>query len=82
MAKPRVITYCEVTPIGRRRLDPYNGVFVAPGDSYILDSAKAATLSDMGEIEILKEDVTPPWAVKPAPKIENKESANGKENKA
>lgn len=65
--KPSAATYCEVTPIGRRRLDPYKGVFVAVGDPYILDSAKAEMLSAMGEVEILREDITPPWVTKAAP---------------
>lgn len=68
MAKAkRVVTYCKVTPIGRRRLDPYNNVFVQLGDPYVLDSAKAQMLADLGEVEILEENITPPWAVKPEP---------------
>ena len=73
--KPVAAAYCQVTPLGRRRLDPYNGVFIAPGDPYILDSKKAEMLSDMGEVEILKEDVTPPW-VKPAAPV-SKDKSNG-----
>jgi hypothetical protein len=65
--KPTTATFCEVTPLGRRRLDPYNGIFVAPGDKYILDSNKADALAAMGEVEIVKEDVVPPWAKKPEP---------------
>lgn len=65
--KPVAATWCEVTPLGRRRLDPYSGAFIAPGEKYILDSKKAEMLSDMGEVEILKEDIVPPWAKKPEP---------------
>lgn len=68
MASPTV--YHKVTPIGRRRLDPYNSVFVAVGDSYIIDSNLANALADMGEVEILEENVTPAWdvaAVDPTP---------------
>lgn len=67
MAKKPPISFCKVTPIGRRRLDPYNSVFVAPGDYYILDSAKADTLAGMGEIEIIQEDVVPPWSIPTEP---------------
>lgn len=73
MAKAkRIVTYCKVTPIGRRRLDPYNGVFVQLGDPYILDSDKAQMLTDLGEVKILEENVTPPWAILTAPVAKEK----------
>jgi hypothetical protein len=65
--KPVAASFTEVTPLGRRRLDPYTGVFVAPGDKYVLDSNKANMLAEMGEVEIIKEDIVPPWAKKPEP---------------
>lgn len=64
MAKiKKVASYCKVTPIGRRRLDPYTSQLVQLGENYILDSDKAQMLSDMGEVEIIEENVTPPWAI-------------------
>ena len=71
MAKAAVreaATFCEVKPLYRRRLDPYNSEFVPVGVSYCLDSNKAKMLSDMGEVEIVAENITPPW-VEPPPEI-------------
>lgn len=65
--KPVAVSWTKVAPIGRRRLNPYTGEFMQIGDPYILDSNKAYMLSDMGEVEILEEDVTPPWAAKAEP---------------
>jgi hypothetical protein len=66
--KPVEVSWTKVAPIGRRRLNPYTGEFVQIGEPYILDSKKADMLSEMGEVEILEEDIVPPWAPKtPAP---------------
>lgn len=67
-AKKVETTFCEVTPIGRRRIDPYSGRSVALGETYVIDSNKADFLAGLGEVEILKEDVPAPWAVKETPK--------------
>lgn len=68
--KLTVITYCKVAAIGRRRLNPYTGEFMQIGDPYFLDSKKAEALSDMGEVEILEENIADPWAPKEEPKRE------------
>lgn len=73
--KPVATTYCLVTPVGRRRLNPYTGEFVQIGDKYHLDAKKAETLAAMGEVEIIEEDIADPWAPKEEPK---KESVNEK----
>ncbi len=65
--KPVTVTWTKVAALGRRRLNPYTGEFMQIGDPYILDANKAYMLADMGEVEILEEDVTPPWAVKVEP---------------
>lgn len=62
----KTVEFHEVTPIGRRKMDPYSGVFVAPGDTLILDAASARMFEEMGEVEIVTKNVTPPW-VEPAP---------------
>lgn len=62
-----VTTYCKMTPIGRRRLDPYNSIYVNLEEFYVVDSNFAQYLSDMGEAEIVEEGVAPPWEVIPPP---------------
>lgn len=62
--KAEEVSWCEVAPLGRRRLDPYNSRYVGLDSTYILDSKKAQALADMGEIEIVAEDVPSPWAPK------------------
>ena len=92
MAKAKtaeVMTYCKVKPIGRRRLDPYNSMYVGVEEDYIVDANFAQFLADMGEAEILEEGVTPPWEapppeaardvkhdIKPEVKHENRPSMN------
>lgn len=60
----KVAEFHEVTPVGRRRMDPYNGVFVAPDDTFIMDANAAKMFEDMGEIKIVTKNVAPPWAAK------------------
>lgn len=69
MAKPaKKVEMVWVTPLGRKRLDPYNGVWVSLGEKYQLDEKKAEMLAAMGEVEILEEEVS---EVKPP--VENKD---------
>jgi hypothetical protein len=70
MAKSKTteaMTYCKVKPLHRRRLDPYNSVYVGVDEDYIVDANFAEFLVDMGEAEILEEGVTPPWEPPPPP---------------
>jgi hypothetical protein len=72
MAKPsartgEITTFCKVTPLHRRRLDPYNSVYLGVGEEYIVDANYAKFLVDMDEAEILEEGVTPPWEAPPPP---------------
>jgi hypothetical protein len=76
--KPVAVSWTKVAPIGRRRLNPYTGEFVQVGDPYILDSNKADMLAGMGEVEILEEDVVPPWAPKTAAPTPTKVISNEK----
>lgn len=63
-AKKAETIFHEVTPIERRRLDPYNGVFVQLGETYVLDAKKAEFLAGLGEVEIVNENVPFPGSVK------------------
>jgi hypothetical protein len=76
--KPVEVSWTRVAPIGRRRLNPYTGEFVQIGEPYILDSKKAEMLSDMGEVEIIEEDIVPPWAPKAAAPTPTKVVSNEK----
>ena len=79
MAKvKRPVAMVKVTPIGRKRLDPYNSVFVNIGDTYLLDENKAEMLAAMGEVEIVEEAVEPA----PTPVVETKNGQEVKEVKA
>ena len=79
LPKKEEITWCEVTPLGRSRLDPYNSRYVGLDETYVLDSKKAQALADMGEIEIVSEGVPSPWAPKvSSPAVKSTETSKDK----
>lgn len=75
--KPVEATFTRVAATGRRRMNPYTGEAMQIGVPFIVDSEKAIRWSDMGEVEILEENV--PFH-EPEPQLDLKlEKKDGKE---
>ena len=69
MAKaPKPVTFTLVKLIRQKLLDPYNGGagLLPVGATMIVDSDQAEFLEGDGAVEIVEENVAPPWAAKPA----------------